>query len=177
LHESFLCLSLRNINQIHMLLTEVKIMAENLMFQHGLKQSGWTFQFDNAINRCGCCRYRIKKIQVSKHYASLNNEAIVKDTILHEIAHALVGPGHGHDHVWKAKAIEIGCSGFRCKSEDTHEGFVRTPSRYIATCHSCKNNTFRNRVPKYRVSCARCSNRFDPNLVLTFTSNIYKLIN
>ena len=32
----------------------------------------------------------------------------VRDTILHEIAHALVGPGHGHDAVWKAKCVEVG---------------------------------------------------------------------
>jgi SWI/SNF-related matrix-associated actin-dependent regulator 1 of chromatin subfamily A len=34
-----------------------------------------------------------------------------KDTILHEIAHAIVGPHHGHDEVWRGKAVEIGCTG------------------------------------------------------------------
>jgi predicted SprT family Zn-dependent metalloprotease len=35
-------------------------------------------------------------------------EAEITDTLLHEIAHALVGPRHGHDLVWQAKCIEIG---------------------------------------------------------------------
>jgi hypothetical protein len=39
-----------------------------------------------------------------------------KVTILHEIAHALVGPKHGHDKFWKLKARELGCSAKRCHS-------------------------------------------------------------
>lgn len=31
-----------------------------------------------------------------------------KGVVLHEIAHAIVGRGHGHDEVWAAKAEEIG---------------------------------------------------------------------
>ena len=34
------------------------------------------------------------------------------DTILHEMAHALVGQVHGHDAVWQAQVL--GCSGRRC---------------------------------------------------------------
>ncbi len=52
----------------------------------------------------------------------------VKDTILHEIAHALVGKAHHHDDVWRAKALEIGCSGRRC-----HD-LQFTPPRYLVTC-------------------------------------------
>ena len=37
------------------------------------------------------------------------DEKHVLDTILHEIAHALVGSHHKHDAVWKAKCKEIGC--------------------------------------------------------------------
>lgn len=32
-----------------------------------------------------------------------------KQVLLHEIAHALLGPDHGHDQVWKDKALQIGC--------------------------------------------------------------------
>ena len=158
-----------------MLLSEVTQMANTLLAEHGLKQRGWIFDFDNAVSRCGCCRYRSRRITLSKHYATLNNEANVKDTILHEIAHALVGPGHGHDHVWKAKAIEIGCKGYRCKSEDTHEGFVTIPTKYIATCNSCKTNHFKNRLSKRISSCGRCSNTFNPSLILRFRLNVDKL--
>ncbi len=33
----------------------------------------------------------------------------MKQVLLHEVAHALVGPDHGHDQVWKDKALQIGC--------------------------------------------------------------------
>lgn len=33
------------------------------------------------------------------------------DTVAHEVAHALVGPAHGHDAVWRRKAVELGGSG------------------------------------------------------------------
>jgi len=158
-----------------MLLSEVKLIAETLMIQHGLKQRGWIFDFDNALTRCGCCKHRSRRIQVSKHYATLNNEANVRDTILHEIAHALVGVGHGHNYVWRTKAIEIGCKGFRCKSEETHEGFVSTPSKYIATCKGCNENHFRNRLPKRKLSCGKCSSRFNPDLILNYSLNFNKL--
>jgi hypothetical protein len=32
----------------------------------------------------------------------------IKNTILHEIAHAIVGENHGHRQVWQEKAIELG---------------------------------------------------------------------
>lgn len=35
--------------------------------------------------------------------------SVMRQALLHEIAHALVRPGHGHDQVWKDKALQIGC--------------------------------------------------------------------
>lgn len=32
----------------------------------------------------------------------------IENTILHEIAHAIVGVGHGHRLKWQEKAIELG---------------------------------------------------------------------
>ena len=52
----------------------------------------------------------------------------IDDTLLHEIAHALVGKAHGHDQVWQAKAVALGCSGKRCHDVQF------TPPCYIVTC-------------------------------------------
>ena len=43
-----------------------------------------------------------------------STEENVKNTLLHEIAHALAGHEHNHDEVWKATARSIGCDGCRC---------------------------------------------------------------
>ena len=58
--------------------------------------------------------FREKKISFSRNFIKNSNESEIYDTILHEIAHALVGPKHGHDIVWKKMAKKLGCSAKRC---------------------------------------------------------------
>ena len=40
----------------------------------------------------------------------------IRDTLLHEIARAIVGPGHAHDAVWRTAARRIGCTAKRCST-------------------------------------------------------------
>jgi predicted SprT family Zn-dependent metalloprotease len=87
-------------------------MAAELMRQHGLQ--GWSVRLDHARRRAGQCDYTRRVISLSRHYVRHADTAHIHDTILHEIAHALVGPHHGHDAVWRRKAREIGCSATRC---------------------------------------------------------------
>ncbi len=71
----------------------------------------WTIRFDHAQRRAGACYFDKKVLSFStKFLRNANNDDII-DTVLHEIAHAIVGPGQGHNLIWKKKAIEIGCSG------------------------------------------------------------------
>jgi predicted SprT family Zn-dependent metalloprotease len=100
--------------------------ARSLLEQHHL--SGWSFQFDNGRKRAGCCQYATRVISLAYAFAQQAPEEEITDTILHEIAHALVGRVHNHDEVWRRKAQEIGCSGRRCHDLQ----FV--PPRYIVTC-------------------------------------------
>jgi predicted SprT family Zn-dependent metalloprotease len=155
-----------------MQLTDAKNLALNLMKQHDLLDMGWTFEFDNARRRFGVCRYRTKRIGLSMHLVSLNDEARVKNTILHEIAHALT-PGHGHDYVWRRKAIEIGCDGNRCYSSNK----VETPeSRYIAVCNGCGKVHKRHKMTRTlkfgSISCGPCSGgRYNEMYKLTWIEN------
>jgi hypothetical protein len=43
--------------------------------------------------------------------AIMDHQELIRDTILHEVAHALVGENHNHDEAWRAKAIELGATG------------------------------------------------------------------
>ncbi len=140
-------------------------LALNLMTKHNLLQNGWRFEFDNAKRRFGCCHHRTKVISLSRELVKLNNEPRVQNTILHEIAHALVGVGHGHDSVWKRKALEIGCDGKRCY---TTENTNIVKGKYQATCPKCGYVHNKHRKPKRQKSCGNCSNVFDRERLLDF---------
>lgn len=91
-----------------MKLQDAKALAELLLEEHGLDQQDWQFEWITSNNFHGRCFYKEKVIALSHRLTSVNTEATVHNTLLHEISHALVGSGHGHDDVWRAKAAEIG---------------------------------------------------------------------
>lgn len=91
---------------------EVINLATDMMKEHGL--DGWRIKLDHARRRAGQCDYNKKEISLSRHYVRYAEMDHIRDTILHEIAHALVGPHHGHDAVWRQQARAIGCTATRC---------------------------------------------------------------
>jgi predicted SprT family Zn-dependent metalloprotease len=133
-----------------------RALAIKLMRQHGLND--WQFQFDGAIRRAGVCKYprgdRPGRIGLSVPFCERNSDEEVRDTILHEIAHALVGSGHGHDAVWKAKCREIGAKPVRCYGEavDMPTGSWR------AVCGGCNKIHSRQRKPRRMEGwlCKKC---------------------
>ena len=156
-------------------LDEIERLANRLMLKHNLPIAGWRFKFDMSKRRFGVCKYRSKTIGLSAPLCLLNDMANITDTILHEIAHALVGNAHGHDWVWKQKALEIGCNGNRCY--DSSE-VVQPKGKYIAICPSCNYtyNRYKQPIIGRKQSCGKCSNgRFDINKLLVWEKNIQEL--
>lgn len=146
-------------------------LGNELMYQHGLRQKGWSFELDSAKRRFGVCRHGSKRIGLSRPLTELNDVEKVKDTILHEIAHALVGVGHGHDSVWKAKCVEIGAKPERCySSEDTQT----VAGRYKAVCGSCGEVYMRHkktpRGKRYACPC-QSGKSWDKKVILEFKLN------
>jgi len=143
-------------------LRAVRALGVELLALHGL--TSWRFVFDTAKRRAGACKFDSRTISVSRHLMELYSEEHVRDTILHEIAHALVGPKHGHDGVWRAKALAIGCSGSRLVDEDA----PRAPAPWRGTCP--RGHTYdRHRRPARPASCTRCDRRFNPDYLLSWT--------
>lgn len=149
-------------------LTLASNLATSLMEQHGISQLGWKFCFDNAKRRFGCCKYSPKLITLSKPLTLLNDEKSVKDTILHEIAHALT-PGEGHGNVWKKVAIKVGCDGKRCYDS---KSIITPESKYMATCCGCGYSHKKHKKPKNNSSCGFCSNgKYNPTFKLEYKLN------
>lgn len=109
-------------------------MAIDLMYQHGLiGDKGWAFFWDNAKRRLGSCNHHRRIISMSKRLVEINDEIQVRDTILHEIAHALVDPAlPAHGTVWKIKAQSLGCS-----AERLAVGAVKVEPTWEAWCPGC----------------------------------------
>ena len=93
-------------------ISEAFAKLQEEMGAHGLLDLGWTATLDDAKKRFGVCRMSSKEISLSRPLVDLNPESEVRDTILHEIAHALAWELHkencGHDHRWQAICREIG---------------------------------------------------------------------
>ena len=136
-------------------LRQVEDAAKRLLAEHLPAASGatqWTFGFDLATSRAGVCHYSERRINLAVSYCLASSRQEIADTILHEIAHAIAGPQHNHDAVWKATARRIGCTGDRC-----HRVQHSAP-RWVGEC-GCGQQWFRQtlqrRMMRNRI-CASC---------------------
>jgi hypothetical protein len=127
-------------------------LAHALMAEHGL--TGWRFEFDRAKRRAGVCRHQQQVIGLSAPITRLHPVAEVRDTILHEIAHALAGPKAGHGPAWATTARRIGCSGERCVPGDA----PALPGAWVGVCPQ-GHATDRHRRPERVLLCTLCRSR------------------
>jgi predicted SprT family Zn-dependent metalloprotease len=138
-----------------MKLEDAENLALTLMEDNGV--GTWSFKFDNAKRRCGMCSFRTRTISLSRHFVAMNDEAEVRDTILHEIAHAYAGAAAGHGVHWQRAAMQLGARPERCAANvDMPEGGVEgvcTPD--------CKQRHIRHRMPPKRIVNAYLCNRCD----------------
>jgi predicted SprT family Zn-dependent metalloprotease len=117
-------------------LIAVQAEAAGLMREHGLLENGWRFEFSNTQHIMGDCSHSTKTIRFSKHYI-MSDPKQITDTLLHEIAHALVEPRHGHDITWKRMAMFIGADPYSYPDEMTAKAQVRNTAK-----------------PNYRMKCS-----------------------
>lgn len=133
-------------------LDEIERLALDLIWEH--LPRGWGFTWDQAKRRSGCCDFAIRAISLSRPVFALDGNDLdaARSTILHEIAHALVGPDHGHDATWKRQARALGIPGDRCGDHDAPTGVWR------AECEPCEISYERHRLARGYTAyfCGRC---------------------
>ena len=81
---------------------------------------------------------------MSKELTLLNNIEQFTDTLRHEIAHAIVGPGNHHNRTWRFAAIQIGAKPECCYGAEVIEG----KAAWIGTCMDCGKQVTRFRLTR-----------------------------
>lgn len=80
-----------------------------LLDENGLTE--WKIRIATSVNKpyLGLCDHNNKTIFINGLSVDTHPDSELENTLRHEVAHALVGPGHSHDETWQAKAKELGC--------------------------------------------------------------------
>lgn len=107
---------------------------------------GWRTNFTKTDKYIACCDHTNKRIIISVPALNARSEAELMETIMHEMAHAIVGHGHGHDDVWKAKAVELGAKPVSCAPVNFDAG------RSIAIAETKKPSKIKS-IQKYCPTC------------------------
>ena len=139
--------------QLTLDIKEAYAFGNKLLAEHGLLQQGWRFDLDNGKVRVGCCHTSKKLITYSVHYLREPIESI-RDTILHEIAHALTPDDKGHGWEWEQKCIEIGAKPERL----AHELETNLKYNYVIECPECGWKVYRHRMRRrnFGSTCPQC---------------------
>lgn len=130
-------------------LEQAQQLAHTLLAEHNLTR--WSFRFDHARQRCGSCNYSQREITLSRHFTRMNDATEVRATLLHEIAHALVGPGHGHNHTWRQTAQRIGAP----VQATNLEAAMPTP-RWSLMCEDCGRCVAQRHRRALKLDYTRC---------------------
>ena len=141
--------------------SDITNLAYNLMQKHGLISLGWTFSFNNRKKGFGLCHYGKKTIYLSRYFALREDISVSEQTLLHEIAHALVGRGHGHDRLWELKFVSIGGKNPSCCRVTQVEN---PQGKFIAKCSTCGAEYHRYRSSKHihkTYLCGVCRSRIN----------------
>lgn len=133
----------------------IAAMAQSLMLEH-IEDREWRFGFDNGRRRAGLCSYTDKKITVSKYLSLVHSIDDVRQTMLHEIAHALCGPKEGHGKKWLATAKRLGYRNETYTGDEIAKEFAP----YRGVCPSGHQH-YRYQRPKRLYSCHHCARGFN----------------
>lgn len=145
---------------------DVAAWAELCLAALGL--TGWSFGWDRAVRRLGCCSYGKRRITLSRHYvaAYLEKDAtMVRRTVLHELAHALAMVKHrerGHGRVWRYYCNLLGIEGEKasCKCDDFAPPSHKQRSVCYELCHRDTGEVFRQYRGKPRLTAGRLAHMY-----------------
>jgi hypothetical protein len=104
---------------------EIYELATRELEKYGLEYV--TVELGRSKRQAGFAQHKNGKpyrMRLSTEIARVRTKEETMNTIRHEIAHFLAGPGHGHDAHWRAIALSIGCDGKRCHDTKVEGDYV-----------------------------------------------------
>ena len=107
-------------------MTDWTAYAQKMLRDNGL--GNWTVKVSRGRKTIGLCSYSDKTIYISKYHIDNDSYDDVRDTIIHEIAHAL-NPRDGHGDKWRETAISLGGTG-----DQYHSHGANYPSKWSTRC-------------------------------------------
>ncbi len=149
-------------------LRQALLLGAEMLIEHGL--GDWTVGLHNKRKVLADCNNNRKTIRYSKNFIKVAEKDQFQGVTLHEIAHALVGAGHGHDRVFKRKVLEISPN-----AEYSHanvENPVHT-HKYNLVCPECGTASRSNSNRGY--ICGRCSKE-GKRIPLEVSENVLQVI-
>lgn len=121
--------------------------SQSLLERHSL--AGWQVAFNMKRNTLAETWHGSRVVYISRHFAKICKTEELTEVIIHEVAHALLGPGKGHDKEFVELYSKLAPAG-------TH-GVVAVPTKigkYHLTCRGCGQDGYTNKSKDFY--CAIC---------------------
>lgn len=140
-------------------LKQAKALARRLMNKHGLRK--WEFHFSTSRSTFGATCHAAETIHVSGPLAKFNSRELIREVVLHEIAHALLPETSGHGPRWKKKAKELGVPAIT--GIPPHR-YTKVPKGYTQSL-SCRSKcgtvlaSYKGNPYLIDAACIRCFNK------------------
>lgn len=157
--------------------SEVRGFARRLMKENGVGHLA--LEFVVSKKERGACVFDADgpvKIVLSKFWTKRLPERLVADTILHEIAHAIVGYEAGHGPTWKRMAKLLGANPNYAPTDAEINRLRAEAYKYRVECQEHGVLDYIDRATKRytegRVKCAKCYQTVD---VIPNTSHLAKV--
>ena len=124
-------------------ITELRKEYDRLDRCLGIDTAALRLRFSKRMQRQHgvCCFEGSRPVEIRLADFLRGDEAACLDTARHEYAHAaaalLTGRRHGHDAVWKAICVKIGCCPERLAAETAAQAAKNAGHGYLVCCKTC----------------------------------------
>lgn len=126
-----------------------KTAALGMLEDNGLYE--WSVKLNNKNTTSAETHHDDKTIYLSKRFLIITDSNNFRGVMLHEIAHAMLGPGFGHGEEFMSM-----CSKLEVSDEFSTHGVMMGIGKYVLSCSKCgQTGTHNSPRDKYCGMCAK----------------------